>query len=96
MLPVVPHLASECLESLKIKNINKWPNVDEKYLKSSNFNIVIQINGKKRLVVNVNEGINEEILIDKVKNDPKINKFLNNNNIKRSIYIKNKLLNLIV
>ena len=96
MLPVVPHLASECLESLKIKNINKWPNVDEKYLKSSNFNIVIQINGKKRLVVNVNESINEEILIDKVKNDPKINKFLNNNNIKRTIYIKNKLLNLIV
>ena len=96
MLPVVPHLASECLESLKIKNINKWPNVEKKYLKSSNFNIVIQINGKKRSVVNVSESINEKILIDKVINDPKINKFLNNNNIKRSIYIKNKLLNLIV
>ena len=96
MLPVVPHLASECLESLKIKNMNNWPNVEKKYLKSNNFNIVIQINGKKRSVVNVNGSINEKILIDKVKNDPKINKFLNNNNIKRSIYIKNKLLNLIV
>jgi leucyl-tRNA synthetase len=96
MLPAVPHLASECLESLKIKNINKWPNVDKKYLKNSNFNIVIQINGKKRSVMNVSEGITEKILIDKVKNDPKVNKFLNNNNIKRSIYIKNKLLNLIV
>ena len=96
MYPVLPHLISECMEDLNIINTKKWPDVNQADLKSDNYKIVIQINGKKRSLVNTTENFDEKTLIDKIKNDPKLSKFLNNNKIKRSIYIENKLLNLII
>ena len=44
--PVIPHLSNECLEQLKINNLN-WPSIDEKFLNEEKINIVVQINGKK-------------------------------------------------
>jgi len=96
MYPVLPHLVSECMEDLNIINTKKWPDIDETYLKQNNYNIVIQINGKKKSLINTTENFDEKTLIDKLKNDPKLSKFLNEKKIKRSIYIKNKLLNLII
>ena len=48
MLPLTPHLATECLSEIS-KNIEViWPKYDEKQLEESSSLIVIQINGKKR------------------------------------------------
>ena len=55
MMPVLPHFVSECLEDIE-KNISKnirWPNIDKKYLIDENTNLVIQINGKKKDVLNI-------------------------------------------
>ena len=51
MTPIIPHFANECLEKLNAKKI-KWPKYDEKLLKEDIINIVIQINGKKRGLIN--------------------------------------------
>ncbi len=47
MLPIVPHLASECLSEISNDKIFNWPEIDKKYLRTKKINIVIQINGKK-------------------------------------------------
>ena len=60
--PVIPHLSNECLEQLKINNLN-WPSIDEKFLNEEKINIVVQINGKKRGVINTEKDISEENLI---------------------------------
>ena len=57
---------------------------------------VIQINGKKRSIINSKKDIDEKTLIEKIKKDQKIVKFLDGNNIIRSIFVKNKLINLII
>jgi len=93
--PIIPHFTSECLEDLKIDHNVKWPIVDKKLLVSEETNIVIQINGKKRSIINCKKGITEEILIKNIKNDIKVNKFLENKKIIKSIFVKNKLINLI-
>ena len=36
MVPFVPHLASECLSQLNCKDINKLPDIDEKFFKFEN------------------------------------------------------------
>tara|TARA_B100001778_G_C18380744_1_gene535133 strand:- start:395 stop:781 length:387 start_codon:yes stop_codon:yes gene_type:complete len=95
LYPIIPHFVSECLENLKIDQNIKWPLVDKKILISEEINIVIQINGKKRSIINCKKGITEEILIKNIKKDIKINKFLENKKIIRSIFVKNKLINLI-
>ena len=45
--PLMPHLAAESLEQLKIENKNEWPKPIEKYLKNENLEMIVQINGKK-------------------------------------------------
>ena len=96
MMPLIPHLASECLEDVQDNNKKKWPKVDEQFLTSNNVNLVIQINGKKRSIINILKGTDEDKLIKQVKNDLNIKKYLKNKNIIKSIFIKDKLINLII
>ena len=95
MTPILPHFASECLSMIKAKNF-KWPQYDVSMLKEDTINVVIQINGKKRGLVQTELGITEEKLFEIIRNDEKIIKYLNQKNIKKKIYIKDKLLNIIV
>ena len=59
------------------------------------FNIVVQINGKKRTIINLDNEISENKLILMIKKNPLINKFIKNKEFKKTIYIKNKLINII-
>ena len=94
MLPVIPHFANECLTMINSNAVN-WPNFDENILKDEISNIVIQINGKKRGLIQTKTNISEEKLFDTILRDEKLSKYLNKKNIKRKIYIKNKLMNII-
>ena len=96
IFPVLPHFSSECLEDLKFKQEIKWPEINEKFLNDEKITIVIQINGKKRDICVSNVSLNEEEVIKIVKNNTKLNKFLENKKIKKTIYIENKLINLII
>ena len=95
MSPIVPHFASECLSIIKAKDL-EWPEYNETILKEEIVNIVIQINGKKRGLVTTKPNIVEEKLFEKVMNDDKLMKYFENRNIKKKIYIKDKLMNIIV
>ena len=94
--PIIPHLSNECLDDLKAKDRDKWPVVDKQFLIKEKFDIVIQINGKKRDLMSFTNEINEKELLIEIKNNEKLKKFIRSNKIKKSIYIKNKLINLII
>ena len=94
--PILPHFASECLEDLGIKNENLWPIANTKYLKDSSIEIVIQINGKKRATINANKGISESEVIVQAQESLYFKKNYNNKKIEKSIYVKDRLLNLII
>ncbi len=96
MNPIIPHFSNECLEQLKFKDKLTWPEIDKSVLIKNEFTIVIQINGKKKDLIKVNKEINEEELLKKIYNNEKIMKFLNKSKIKKTIFIKNKLINLII
>jgi leucyl-tRNA synthetase len=57
---------------------------------------VIQINGKKRYVFDVNRNISEEQILKIINQNSNISKFLENKEIKKKIFIANKLINIIV
>ena len=96
MLPITPHLANECLSEITNDKNFYWPEINIKYLKKNKYNIVIQINGKKRGLILIENSISKEDLIEKIKEENDINKFLNGKNVIKSIYIENKLINLII
>ena len=60
MNPILPHLSNECLETIKENNDVIWPKYDEKQLEESSSLIVIQINGKKRGLINTNFNVTEK------------------------------------
>ena len=96
MLPVVPHLASECLEKLEYENEIKWPSVEKKYLQDEFSEIVIQVNGKKRGVISIKKDTNEEEIIDQINKKKIIEKYLYDGKAIKTIYVKNRLINYIV
>ena len=96
MSPVLPHFTSECLEELKSDDKHNWPIIDDKISTVENYNIVVQINGKKRNIINTNLNMDEKALIKEIRKNSKTNKFLKDKNISRVIHIKNKLINLII
>ena len=95
IFPVLPHFASECLSDLTIEEI-KWPAVNKDYLKNSNYKIVVQINGKKRLLFESNEDLDETNLVNKLREIKEIKKYIEKKDIFKTIFIKNKLINLII
>ena len=96
MMPVIPHLANECLTKIKNKNIPKWPTVEKKYLELNEKQIVIQINGKKRNVISVESGLSEKTIIEKINQMKLIEKYTKDKNIIKTIYIKDKIINFIL
>jgi len=93
--PIIPHFTSECLNDFK-QNSLIWPSVDEGLIDNEKINYVIQINGKKRDLVNFNKDTNQEDLLNQIKTNKTIDKFLKNRSIKKVIFVKNRLINLIL
>ena len=96
LLPVAPHIANECLIKLNYKMEIKWPVIDKKYLIEENYEIVIQVNGKKRNTISVEKNVNEKEIISKIKENKLIEKYLNDGKLLKTIYVKNRLINYII
>jgi len=95
MIPIVPHLATECLNEISDSKTYTWPVINNEYLNNKIFDIVVQINGKKRGLISTKKSFGEKNLIEKIKQTKELNKFLVGSNIVKSIFIKDKLINLI-
>ena len=94
LLPLVPHLAHECLEKNN-KNFY-WPKYDSKLLQEKDCKIVVQVNGKKRGILEMPINSKESTIIEKSKKVDNVLKHLEGLTIVKSIYIKNKLINFII
>jgi leucyl-tRNA synthetase len=96
MNPVLPHLISECLFDLEVKNTSFWPEIDAKYLEERSVNIVVQIDGKKRDLITCKKDIPEDELIKKINQKKELNKYFTDKEIIKKIYVKNKIINFIL
>ena len=77
------------------KNI-KWPKYDESIIEEDFVNIVVQINGKKRGLIKTKKNINENEVLENIKKENNIMKYLKDLKIRKKIYIPNKLINIII
>lgn len=100
--PFTPHLSEEVWRSIfNIKSSihkAKWPEYDENAIKEDNFEVAVQINGKLRGKISVSslDINNKEKVLDMVKNDTRMTKWINQKNIIKEIYIPGKIVNLVI
>ena len=65
-------------------------------LESEKVKIVIQINGKKKDLIDTKKNLEENDLIEIIKQDKKVSKLLMNKKINKTIYVKNRLINILL
>ncbi len=96
MMPVIPHLTNECLKKIDNKKEFIWPTVKKELLDSKEKEIVIQVNGKKRGNILIDKNNSEDEIIEKIKKMGLIKKYIENKEINKSIYVKERLINIIL
>ena len=97
--PMVPHLAEECWKQTKSTSSllsEPWPKVNELYLINDEVTVVVQINGKRRGEVLVKKDSSEEDVYNALKKVANINNAINGKNILKSIYVQNRILNIVL
>ena len=93
--PIIPHFSSECINDLGIVSKNNWPNYDKSLIEDEIINFVIQINGKKRGILKAKKDIEENEILEKIKNDKVIDKYIDNASIQKTIFVQNRLINIL-
>ena len=94
--PVIPHLSSECILDIGCEEKLSWPKVNKNYLQHENIDYVVQINGRKRTTIKGEKDLNEENILNIAKNEKLLDKYLKNKSIKKIIFVKNRLINILV
>ncbi len=93
---MVPYLASEILENLYGINLleQKWPNYDPQLAELQTIKLTIQVNGKTRNFININNNLDEQEILDLAQKS--ITNYLKDNTIKKTIYVPLRLVNFVV
>ncbi len=97
--PFAPHITEEIWSGLGNKNLlvlENWPKADPKKMKEDEVKIVVQINGKVRAEIMISSDEEEESVKQKVLKNQAVLKYTNGQNIKKIIYIKNRLINIVL
>ena len=99
LAPFAPHLTEELwylLGEKKSIHIYNWLTFDPKMIIDDEIKIAIQVNGKVRgeMIINVND--DEEVVKDKAIKNTSISKYLNGQKPKKVIYVKNRLINIVL
>ncbi|MDA9076800.1 leucine--tRNA ligase [Candidatus Pelagibacter sp.] len=95
MNPFIPHFSNECLNMIDEDQI-KWPKISKEDLIEEYINFVVQINGKKRAILKVKRDVVEKEILEIIKVNLEIEKFLKDQIIKKSIFVPNRLINIIL
>lgn len=97
--PFAPHLAEELREQLgneySVFTKATWPTYDEKYLVADTVNIGVQVNGKVRGTITISKEAEESEVMKLAKADEKIAQRIVTEP-KKVIYVKGKILNIVV
>ncbi len=97
--PFAPHIAEELWRELGHEtsiHASNWPLWNEKLVQEESITMVVQVNGKVRAEIIATADITEQAAIELAKTDPKIVELLNGQKIKKAIYVKGRLVSLVV
>ena len=99
MSPVAVHLTEEAWHDLGGKTSihnEPWCKWDENLAKSSSITLVVQVNGKVKDRIEVDEGLDQEEMKKVALESPKIKALTDGKTIVKTIVVPKKLVNIVV
>lgn len=97
--PFAPHLAEELWQKLGHKKSifgEKWPQYDPDLIKEDKVKIMIQVNGKLRGELETEAGTSEERVKKLAISDEKVKNWIAGKEIKKVIFVPDKLINIVI
>jgi leucyl-tRNA synthetase len=96
--PYAPHMSEELWERLGHERLweQPWPQADPALLEEDTFELVVQVNGKVRDRIQVPTDLPEDELVARATESPKVQAQLNGAEIRQTIVVPRKLVNLVV
>jgi leucyl-tRNA synthetase len=96
LAPFCPHIAEELWDSKESIFQQGWPKYDEKLIRKETFELVIQVNGKVRDKVEVDAGISKKEAQKLALERERVQKWLGTKKPKKIIFVKGRLVNVVV
>ena len=97
--PFAPHLAEELWEKLGSKGLcsqQKWLKYNERLINQEKVVFMIQVNGKVRDKIEVNAGLDQSQIEGIAQKGLRITPWINGKQIKKIIFVPNKLINIVI
>ena len=97
--PIAPHICYQLWSEYEYdaKNIESWwPEIDESLLAIEEFELIIQVNGKVRGKINIEVNKSKTEIEELAKNVDNVKSHIGSVNVKKTIYVENKLINFVV
>ncbi len=96
--PYAPHIGEELWQRLGYERLwsHGWPKADPAMLEHDTFELVVQVNGKVRDRFEVAADLPEEELIARAKASPRVQAHVDGKEIRQTIVVPRKLVNLVV
>jgi leucyl-tRNA synthetase len=97
--PFAPHMSEELWQKLGEKETlayEPWPEYDESKLAKTEYELPVQINGKMRDSIRVPMESEQDAVLTLAKESSKVQKHIEGKSIVKVIFIKNKILNIVV
>lgn len=99
LYPIAPHICAEIWEQIGEKDnivFENWPKYDIEKAKEAIKEIVIQINGKVRSRMSYDDSMDDKEIELVALSDKNIEPHIKNHEIKKVIFVKNKLVNIVI
>jgi leucyl-tRNA synthetase len=99
LYPITPHICEELWNELgnqKLMVFYTFPQPDPEALKEEEVEIAVQVNGKLKAVIKVPIDAQEDTVKSIALAQEKVAKALENKKLQKVVYVKNKLINLVV
>ena len=99
LAPVAPHISEELWAHLGKPysiHLQAWPKVDEAAAKEEEITLVVQVNGKVRDRITVPANVSEEEAKKIALGSELVQKNLNGENPRQVIYVKGRLVNIVI
>ncbi|MBR1529488.1 MAG: leucine--tRNA ligase [Oscillospiraceae bacterium] len=97
--PFAPHLTEEIYEICNfggVLNEQTWPEFDEALCTDETVEIVVQINGKVKMKLNIPADAEKDTVLAQALAEPRIAEAVARKNLVKQIYVQNKLVNFVV
>ena len=98
LTPFAPHMCEEIWEIMgekELVSLTAWPEYDEKHLVEDAISVAVQVNGKKRGLIEVSKETSQDEAVNKAKEIAAVSAAIEGKDIKKIIYVPGKILNLI-